>query len=185
MDKLEKYFNEQRDAFEEEPGEGHLNRFEARLDQVHTPKTRQFIKDLPFLKIAAVIVILLLAANLLTYLLPQRTGHLIQPVANGEMNETANFYTTRINSGMSQLKQLADKGIGSEAELNQIKKEMDEMDVLHQDLQKEYSDNPNDERVIHAMIEYYQTKLNIINTIKNDLENIKTTKNNNHETTKL
>ena len=101
------------------------------------------------------------------------------------MAETATFYTTRINSGMSQLKQLADKGIGSEAELAQIKMEMDEMDHLHQDLQKEYSENPNDERVINAMIEYYQTKLNIINTIKTDLENAKTIKNKSHETTKL
>ena len=137
MDKLEKYFAEQREAFEEEPSEGHLNRFEARLNQVHTPKMRRFSKDQPFLKIAAVVVVLLLAANLLIYLLPQKTGHLIPTAANAEMNETANFYTIRINSGMSQLKQLADKGIGSEAELNQIKKEMDEMDVLHKDLQKE------------------------------------------------
>ena len=86
---------------------------------------------------------------------------------------------------MSQLKQLADRGIGSEAELTQVRKEMDEMDKLHQDLQKEYSENPNDERVINAMIEYYQTKLNIINTIQTDLENAKTIKNKSHENTKL
>jgi hypothetical protein len=67
----------------------------------------------------------------------------------------------------------------------QLKKEMDEMDHLYQELQKEYSENPNDERVINAMIEYYQTKLNIINTIKTDLENVKSIKNKNHENTQL
>jgi hypothetical protein len=69
--------------------------------------------------------------------------------------------------------------------LIQLNKEMDEMDHLYQDLQKEYTKNPNDERVINAMIEYYQTKLNIINTIKTDLEYIKTIKNKNHENTQL
>ncbi len=185
MDKLEKFFNEQHDAFDEEPKEGHLDRFEVRLGQIRTPKNSGQSGGLPFLKIAAAAVVLLLAANLFVYLLPQKTLTENQTASNGDMAETATFYTTRINSGMSQLKQLADKGIGSEAELAQIKMEMDEMDHLHQDLQKEYSENPNDERVINAMIEYYQTKLNIINTIKTDLENAKTIKNKSHETTKL
>jgi hypothetical protein len=56
---------------------------------------------------------------------------------------------------------------------------------LYQDLQKEYSKNPNDERIVSAMIEYYQTKLNIINTIKSDLENVKSIKNKNNENTEL
>jgi hypothetical protein len=185
MDKLEKFFNEQHDAFDEEPKEGHLNRFDARLDQIRSPKKSVQRRGWPFLQIAAAAVILLLAANLFVYLLPQKTLPGNQTASHGEMDETATFYTTRINSGMSQLKQMADRGIGTESELVQIKKEMDEMDHLHQDLQKEYSENPNDERVINAMIEYYQTKLNIINTIKTDLENIKTIKNNSHETTKL
>ena len=101
------------------------------------------------------------------------------------MDETARFYTVRITSGLSQLQQMADQGIGTTQDLAQVKKEMEEMDRLHQDLQKEYSNNPNDERVINAMIEYYQTKLDIINTIKSDLEKVKSIKNKNHENTKL
>ena len=80
---------------------------------------------------------------------------------------------------------MAEQGIGSEQELAIVKKEMDEMDRLCKDLQAEYSKNPNDERVVNAMIEYYQTKLNIINTIKTDLENVKSIKNKKNESTKL
>ena len=123
----------------------------------------------------------MLSANIFVHLIPGKAVKNSRQFANSEMNETANFYTIRINSGMSQLKQMADQGIGSEQELMQVKKEMEEMDKLNQDLQNEYSKNPNDERVINAMIEYYQTKLNIINTIKSDLENVKTIKNKNHE----
>lgn len=184
MDQLDKIFRDHREAFEEEPTEGHFTRFEEKLDQLHAGKKRK-LNAFPFWKIASVVIIVLLSANLLIYLLPGKPEKSVPQFANSELNETANFYTVRINTGMSQLKQMADQGIGSEKELAQIKKEMDEMDKLYQDLQKEYSKNPNDERVVNAMIEYYQTKLNIINTIKTDLENVKTIKNKNHENTHL
>jgi hypothetical protein len=180
MDKLENLISNQKEAFEEEPQEGHFSRFESKLDQFHSVKKRS-LSTWTFLKIASVLIIVLLSANLVVNLYSGKKVKRSQFYANSELNETANFYTIRINSGMSQLKQMADQGIGSEQELVQVKKEMDEMDKLYQDLQKEYSKNPNDERVVNAMIEYYQTKLNIINTIKSDLENVKTIKNKNHE----
>jgi hypothetical protein len=184
MDKLDKLLNDHHEAFDEEPLEGHLQRFEGKLDHYHS-RRRLKDKTWPFLKIASLVIIVLLSANLVIHLIPAKSENKIQTAANNEMDETARFYTIRINSGFSQLKQLADQGIGSEQELVQVKKEMDEMDQLHQDLQKEYSKNPNDERVINAMIDYYQTKLNIINTIKSDLENVKSIKNKNNEKTAL
>ena len=184
MDKLDKLFNEQHDAFDEEPLEGHFQRFEAKLENYHSRRKMAFNFS-PFFKIASVVIIVLLCANLVAYLLPGKKVNSQQRFASTEMNETVNFYTVRINSGISQLKQMADQGIGSEQDVEQVKKEMDEMDRLYQDLQKEYSNNPNDERVVNAMIEYYQTKLDIINTIKTDLENVKSNKNKNHENTKL
>ena len=59
------------------------------------------------------------------------------------------------------------------------------MDSLFVNLQQEYKANPNDERIINAMIEYYQTKLEIVNTIKTDLENVKILKNKKHENTEM
>ncbi|MCK9639809.1 MAG: hypothetical protein M0R39_07855 [Prolixibacteraceae bacterium] len=184
MDKLEKLFRDQHEAFDEEPKEGHLLRFEERLEKYHKRK-KPILRSWPFLKIASLVIIVLLSANLFLYLLPGKADKQVQGLTYNEMDETARFYTVRINSGLSQLQQMADQGIGTSQDLAQVKKEMDEMDRLHQDLQKEYSNNPNDERVINAMIEYYQTKLDIINTIKTDLENVKSVKNKNHENTKL
>lgn len=183
MDKLDKIFKDQREAFDEEPKEDHFQRFEEKLNRFHSHKKRT-LQAWPFLKIASLVIIILLSANLFVHLFQQKAGKNVEKFASSEMNETAHFYTTRINSGLSQLKQMADEGIGSKMEFYQVKKEMDEMDRLHQDLQQEYSKNPNDERVINAMIEYYQTKLNIINTIKTDLENVKSI-NKSHENTKL
>ena len=184
MDKLDNLFNKEREAFDEEPLEGHFHRFEEKLNHHHR-RRKLTITTGTFLKIASLVIVVLLSANLFVHRPVQKPEPKEQGFVSNEMNETAHFYNTRINSGLSQLKQMSDQGLGSETDLIQLKKEMDEMDRLHQELQKEYSKNPNDERVINAMIDYYQTKLNIINTIREDLENIKSLKNKNHENIKL
>jgi len=56
------------------------------------------------------------------------------------------------------------------------------MDSVYVQLQKELKANPNDERIINAMIEHYQTKMEVMTFIINQLkalrnENINTTKN--------
>jgi hypothetical protein len=184
MDKFDKIFQDHREAFEEEPAAGHFQRFETKLDQFHSgqkPKGNRW----PFLKIASVLIIFLLSANLFLYLMPSKPGKAAKGFANKEMNETARFYNVRINSGILQLKSMADKGIGSNQELMQVEKELAEMDQLYSDLQKEYSENPADERVVNAMIAYYQTKLDIIEKIKSDLQNVQPIKNNKNENKEL
>jgi len=56
-------------------------------------------------------------------------------------------------------------------------KEMKSMDSTYVSLQKELKANPNDERIINAMIEHYQTKLEVMTYIVNQL---KTIRNDNH-----
>jgi hypothetical protein len=184
MDKLEKYINDNRDAFDDEPLEGHFQRFDEKLKQLNQTQKRP-VPSFLFLKIASVLVIVLLSANLIFSLLRKTPEKEMESLASKEMNDAVHFYSVKISSGMNQLNNLAGQGIGSEKEVSQLKKEMEEMDLLFQSLQNEYSANPNDERIINAMIEHYQTKLNIINRIKSDLENIKQIKNKNHENINL
>jgi hypothetical protein len=44
---------------------------------------------------------------------------------------------------------------------------------VFKNLQGDLAANPNDERVIHAMLEYYQTKLSLIYMIVEKLEEVK------------
>jgi hypothetical protein len=62
---------------------------------------------------------------------------------------------------------------------NELLKEMKSMDSVYVSLQKELKANPNDERIINAMIEHYQTKLEVMTYIVNQLQTIR---NNNHNT---
>ena len=52
-------------------------------------------------------------------------------------------------------------------------KEMKSMDSVYVSLQKELKANPNDERIINAMIEHYQTKLEVMTYIVSQLKTIR------------
>ncbi|MEI6138165.1 MAG: hypothetical protein WCP85_02820 [Mariniphaga sp.] len=183
MDKLDKIFFENRADFDEEPQNGHFERFEQRLNQVKMKNPKPILS--PFLKVAAVLVIVLLSANLF-FTIRSPKPKVNETAANrNEINEASFYYTRKINTGIRELETMANEGIGSPSEIVQIKHELSEMDSLFLNLQQEYKANPNDERIINAMIEYYQTKLDIVNTIKTDLENVKQQKRKYNENTKM
>ncbi len=183
MDRTDKILVENRDFFEEEPNEGHFERFEARL--IKSASKRNFFSVSNFLKYAAILIIVLLSANL--YIGMRNNKPAVQQVVaqNSDLGEASVYYTGKINTGINDLEKMAKEGIGSKQEILQIKQELSSMDSLFMNLQQEYAANPNDERIINAMIEYYQTKLDIVNTIKTDLENIKQLKNKQHENTEI
>ena len=179
MDELDKIIIENRHDFEEEPLDGHFDRFAERL-RLAESKRKNF-QFTPFLKVAAVLVIVLLSANLYVFLRNPKTEVKETAAAKSDLGEASFYYTNSINNGIRDLEKMASEGIGSHKELAQINHELSEMDSLFVNLQAEYKANPNDERIINAMIEYYQTKLDIVNTIKTDLENVKHLKQKNHE----
>jgi hypothetical protein len=54
-----------------------------------------------------------------------------------------------------------------------LEKEMKNMDSVYVQLQKDLKANPDDERIINAMIEHYQTKVEVMNYIINQLKVIR------------
>ena len=179
MDELDKIIIENRADFGEEPPEGHFDRFAERL-RIADSK-RKGLQFTPFLKIAAVLVVILLSANLYIHFRSAKSNVIKEAELKSDLAEASFYYTNSINNGISDLERMASEGIGSKKELVQIKQELSEMDSLFMNLKQEYKANPNDERIINAMIEYYQTKLDIVNTIKTDLENVKKLKTKYHE----
>ena len=179
MDLWDKIGIEFREELEEEPNEGHFDRFGDKLRKQNTRRKGPNITA--FLKVAAVLIIILLSADLILHFRNPKTGSKEVQVIKNDLGEAAFYYTGKINTGIRDLEKMAGEGIGSNKEIVQIKHELSEMDSLFVNLKQEYKSNPNDERIINAMIEYYQTKLDIVNTIKTDLENVKHLKRKNHE----
>jgi cytochrome c-type biogenesis protein CcmH/NrfG len=164
-----------------EPMEGHFARFEAKLN-AQNKKTRRITFSVVW-KVAAVVVFVLLAGNqAFMYLSPNHQG--IFSAANktqqvtlasisNEYQEVEFYYTSSINSGLDQWNKLNDAGLISEDEQLMMNEELAEFETLYKNLQEDLQSNPNDDRVINAMLEYYQAKLSVINIIVDKLEEVK------------
>jgi len=65
--------------------------------------------------------------------------------------------------------------------------ELEEMDKLFHSLQKDFQSNPNDQRVINAMISHYQLKLEVMSQIIKQLEEVNHVNNKykNHESKEI
>lgn len=177
-DELEKLILNNRHSLEdEEPMEGHFERFEARLQKASKPT--KVINFRPILQIAAIVVFALLAVNQVRiYFFPNKQEELTLGSISPEYREVEFYYTSAIEMGMNQWDKLSNEGLISESEQQMMMEEQKEFDQMYQRLQKELEANPNDERVINGMIEYYQARMSLINLIINKLEEVKKQKNN-------
>jgi hypothetical protein len=92
-----------------------------------------------------------------------------------EYQEVEFYYTNAINVGLNQWETLNNEGFISDEEQKMMDAELVEFEERFKNLQQDLAANPNDERVINAMLEYYQAKLSVINMIVNKLEEVKQT----------
>lgn len=177
-DELERLILDNRHSLEdEEPMEGHFERFEARLQKASKPSRMIYFK--PILRIAAIVVFALLAVNQVRiYYFAEKQDALTLGSISPEYREVEFYYTSAIQTGMHQWNKLSSEGLISESEQQMMLDEQKEFDRMYQKLQEDLKENPNDERVINAMIEYYQARMNIINLIINKLQEVKQHNNN-------
>lgn len=190
-DKIEKLIRNNLDGLNDhEPRSGHFERFEAKL------KGEQKTKRITFgtvWKVAAAVVFILLATNqAVLYLKPdpqvatlaetKNTDNISLATVSPEYREVEFYFTNAINVGLNEWNSLEKEGFVSENEQQLMNSELAEFESRFKTLQADLAANPNDERVINAMLEYYQTKLGIINLIVGKLEEVKKQKNNHHET---
>jgi cytochrome c-type biogenesis protein CcmH/NrfG len=180
-DELERIIlNNRKSILNEEPPEGHFERFEARLQKAEKP-VRRINFQLVF-KIAAVVVFALLAVNQARiYFIPEKEETRALGSISEEYREVEFYYTNSIQTGMNQWEKLKSEGLISEAEQQMMQKEQEEFDQVYQRLQEDLKANPDDERIINAMLEYYQARINVMNLVIGKLKEVKQAKNKSHE----
>jgi hypothetical protein len=173
MKTIEDIINSNKDLFEDaEPSEGHLERFNKKLDLL-SKKNAPKRSIVPYLLRAAVVTLLVTLSSLYTW------DHFIRPQNNrmtlGEVSpqykEVENYYVHQVNLMENEILNVDLKNNPQQKEM--LLTEMKSMDSTYVSLQKELKANPNDERIINAMIEHYQTKLDVMNYIVNQLKTIR------------
>ncbi|HOP58184.1 MAG TPA: hypothetical protein PLR52_02085 [Bacteroidales bacterium] len=189
MKTIDDIIRNNRDFFEDrEPSEDHFERFNRKLD-IHFHHTSKPARSIvPYLLKAAVVTLLITLSSLWTW------EHFIRPdrskMALGEVSphykEVENYYIYQVSLMENQIDMLDLNSKEEQREM--LMNEISNMDSVYVNLQKELKANPGDERIINAMIEHYQTKLDVMNyilsqlkTIRNENENVNSNTTQNEE----
>lgn len=173
MKNIEDIIRENKDFFEEaEPSQGHLERFNRKLEMRFSVKTvkRSIV---PYLLKAAVVTLLVTLSSLWTwdnFIKSDRSRMTLSDISP-EYREVENYYVHQVNLMENELVNVDLKNNPEQKKM--LLQEMKSMDSISVQLQKELYANPNDERIINAMIEHYQTKLEIMTYIVSQLKAIR------------
>jgi len=173
MKTIEEIIRSNKDFFEDaEPSNGHMERFNRKLEiRFHTKTVKRSI--VPYLLRAAVVTLLVTLSSLYTwdhFLRPSNSRMKLGEVSS-QYKEVENYYVHQVNMMEGEILNVGLKDNPEQKEM--LMKEMKSMDSVYVSLQKELKANPNDERIISAMIEHYQTKLEVMSYIVNQLKTIR------------
>jgi hypothetical protein len=173
MKSIEDIIRSNKDFFEDaEPSTGHLERFNRKLEkrfQVNTI-TRSIV---PYLLKAAVVTLLITLSSLWTWDHFIRAGNnrMTLGQVSPKYKEVENYYVHEVNMMEGEIVNVDLNNNPAQKAI--LLKEIKSMDSTYISLQKELKSNPNDERIINAMIEHYQTKLDVMTYIVNQLKTIR------------
>jgi hypothetical protein len=173
MKNIDEIISKNQGVFDDnEPMEGHFDRFNWKLEKrLHSQATKRSI--VPYLLRAAVVTLLITLSSLWTWdhFIRSDRGRMTLGQVSPQYKEVENYYVHQVNLVESELTGIELKDNPEQKQM--LTNEMKSMDSVYVQLQKELKVNPNDERIINAMIEHYQTKLEVMTYIVNQLKAIR------------
>lgn len=181
-DNINKVFKTFKHDFDvETPNNGHEHRFLKKLkaqNQTHNIAANKTSKSIwkPFLGIAASIVLLISVA--FSFNTEPKTKGLAS--VSPEMANTQSFFTAAIAEELEKID--SERTPETEALIKDAMLQMEILETQYTQLKIDLTESGNDKRVIHAMIENYWNRINILKSVLENIEGIKTFKQNTNET---
>lgn len=179
MKDLKKNIQDKRQAFDSrEPNPGHFDRFEEKLDAYHAEGESWFEKHGFALRIAATILIFVaLGAFLYTGLYDRVKGVLSDRIVAAELPdevvEVMQYYNVITDSKVEQIDELA----VSQDEAERVKQmallELKALDEFRTELEKEYAKQPDNKRILNALLQNQQQREKILDRILNTMNQVK------------
>ena len=163
MEQLEKFIQENRDAFDADvPPGGLWDRIDSQLDrQAPVARVRQ-LHLMPWLRRAAAALILLVSGIGIGYYINDAdpaTQLVSLTDISPEYAELETYYQSQVNLRMQQLVNYR--------QIDDVQPDLEQLDAVYQELQQELDNAPagSEERIIQAMIDNYQAKLSILERV--------------------
>ncbi len=168
-DKLQQFFLENTFDFHE-PHSGHLERFERKLHQKSVQK-----KSWKWLSIAA--SVLLLVGFWLGNNHQKETIDLAS--VSPKMAETQNYFTSTITQEIKEVEKY--RSLATEKVIEQALDQLEDLEDNYKRLVADLTKNGYEKRLIHAMINNYQERLLVLETVLEQIEIIKNPKESENE----
>ena len=162
----------------EEPAEGHLQRFNEKLDQYHAATQESwFERHNLFLKIAAATLIFLTVGTLIltdsfSWIRSLVSEQIVAAELPEEVKEVMQYYNVISDQKVEEIEELA----VSEDEAQRVKalamKELKSLEDARVELEKEYTKQPGNERIMNALLKNQQRKAEILDKIINVMNQV-------------
>ena len=189
---MKNFIEQNRSLFDDcEPMAGHEDRFLQKLEAAKRHENRFNYRYL--LKVAAVLVVSVMIGSAVgvnwvghsariiesevasaepaaATKFVERTSRFVKAKVEPEYAQTQNYYINLVDNRLDEIRTSENL---SEEQRAQLLKEMSEIDELFANLQKELKANPDNPVLIDAMINHYQTKIDVLNQIISNLNSIK------------
>lgn len=177
QDNLDDLFKKLENDFDfQEPTENHTARFLQKLkNQKEKNENKSGFNWKPFLSIAASIILFVSLFVVTT----DETKAADLASVSPEMQQTQDFFTLTISEELKKLN--AEKNPETEHLIADALAQIQQLEYDYQNLKIDLSESGEDKRVIHAMITNFQNRIDILNTVLEQIENIKQLKNNPNE----
>jgi len=171
---FEKHIKEQRLLLDtDHPREGHEKRFKQKLER--QPVRRLNIRHV--LQVAASLAIIL-ASGIVIVNLDRSGNRMAQKEVPAAIMEADLYFTSEVNARYDQIREFS---FDDSEEKAILLNELDDLDVHHHQLMSDLEANPDDGRVINALIRHYQIKLEVMDQIIIQLNQIKSETSENYE----
>ncbi len=157
-----------------EPDEGHFERFQSKLQELH-PETKKVSKKrlMPALIKVAAAAIIFLAASSILFNYPSLFQKSIVNELNGELAELDQYYASRNLQKYQEIETIA----GEDVEIQGLKdKAMHKVNRLQDNtekLQAEYIETNKDERVYSALVTNYRMLSTALDKVIDSMSEIK------------
>lgn len=154
---IEEFIRNNKNSFEEELSQDHLERFTKKLGPANDASWSRTLNR--YLAVAAIVVVIITFGfiALLTSDGLYSSDYLLSNITP-ELYETETYYQSEINQKLEI--------ISNQREVKKsIKQDLLEIDKSFKTIKKDLDKNPGDERLISAVLNTYQIKLDLLNEI--------------------
>jgi len=167
---LEEKIKGNRELFDEaEPSEGHLSRFQAKLDAIQRQNSRKTFRfPVKFLRVAAVIIVLFGLSITFFLMNPSRnSGHLAANALPQEVQEARMYYEKMTAEKMQKINNCAASTSEASYIWKVVNDEINLLDSSSLELEQQLQSDLDNQRIINALIRNYKTKTDLLDNILN------------------